>query len=111
MNPRDSYDDYLDDFNIVDAYNGLDIDTYRKKEAMLAKMKRDVMERERAELVERSKRANQAYASLCDALGVKSLNASIDGDSGHVRIPVASIETAVARIEALRTNVLAEGAL
>jgi hypothetical protein len=111
MNPKDLYDDGLDDFDIVDSYNHLDIETYRKKEAMLSRMKLDAMKRERAEQVERANRANQAYADLCDALGVKSLNASIDGDSGHIRIPVASIETAVARIESLRTNVLAEGAL
>lgn len=100
MNPK-SYDYEDDDFAFANS----------KEAELLERMQRDIM----LEQIERNKkqsmRANQAYNDLCDALGVKDLSATIDGTGSHVRLPVDSIIAIAARIESLKTNVLAEGAL
>jgi hypothetical protein len=98
MNPK-SYDD--DELALP----------YNKEFELIEKMQDDIMKQQIEKHREQSKKANQAYNDLCDALGVDDLNATIDGTGSHVRIPVDNINAIVARIQSLKTNVLAEGAL
>lgn len=98
MNPK-SYED--DEFYFDDC----------KEAELFEKMQNELMRQQIEKNNEQSKKANQAYDDLCNALGVESLSATIDGTGSHVRIPLDSINAIVARIESLKTNVLAEGAL
>lgn len=104
MNPRDSFG--LSDL----VFSGEDDDNAQALNEVLERARQKAMKDRIAEGKRKSEAANEAYNSLCDALGVKDLGGTIEGGAAHLRIPVSSIATIVSRIEALRASAVAEGA-
>lgn len=109
MNPKDS----LSSNEYSSIYEEL-AEQQARHEYENYKYERMMRELERAKAKEvqlRAQKARQAYSDLCAALGVNSLGGTIAVDNDYVSIPVNEIESIAARIESLKTNVLAEGAL
>lgn len=101
MNPKDSFDDTFMQSCYEDEQADIAIEEMRKQ----------IMEAKIRESRLRSQIANEAYNALCDAVGSNTLMGTIDGSGGHIRLPLEAVNEIVARIESLKTNVLAEGAL